>query len=214
MATFSGILARRIPWTEEPGRLQSIGLQRAGHYWSDLAYRNSFMTILGSFVFIQYIFVMCCIYMAQRFIPAKFETESHTPNFSKWELLKAATNFLNPESSRSACLFWTSLCLSVAARAVSPGRVFRVEFQSVLPQTEDQNWCWLGPFGRALTWLLPSQLLGVVYDASGQVLPPFRNTMPAVLLFTQTHYKFLELKRPHTLKFTWARLPQTGLPSV
>ena len=28
MATHSSILARRIPWTEEPGRLQSMGLQR------------------------------------------------------------------------------------------------------------------------------------------------------------------------------------------
>ena len=27
----SGILARRIPWTEKPGRLQSMGLRRAGH---------------------------------------------------------------------------------------------------------------------------------------------------------------------------------------
>ena len=27
MATHSSILARRIPWTEEPGRLQSIGSQ-------------------------------------------------------------------------------------------------------------------------------------------------------------------------------------------
>ena len=27
----------RIPWTEDPGRLQSTGLQRAGHNWSDLA---------------------------------------------------------------------------------------------------------------------------------------------------------------------------------
>ena len=25
------ILARRIPWTEEPGGLQSMGLQRLGH---------------------------------------------------------------------------------------------------------------------------------------------------------------------------------------
>ena len=25
------ILARRIPWTEEPGRLQSMGSQRVGH---------------------------------------------------------------------------------------------------------------------------------------------------------------------------------------
>ena len=31
MATHSGTLAWKIPWTEEPGRLQSIGLQRVGH---------------------------------------------------------------------------------------------------------------------------------------------------------------------------------------
>ena len=31
MATHSGILAWRIPWTEEPGVLQSMGLQRVGH---------------------------------------------------------------------------------------------------------------------------------------------------------------------------------------
>ena len=31
MATHSSILAWRIPWTEEPGRLQSLGLQRVGH---------------------------------------------------------------------------------------------------------------------------------------------------------------------------------------
>ena len=33
MATHSNILAWRIPWTEEPGELQSMGLQRAGHDW-------------------------------------------------------------------------------------------------------------------------------------------------------------------------------------
>ena len=31
MATHSSILAWRIPWTEEPGRLQSVGSQRIGH---------------------------------------------------------------------------------------------------------------------------------------------------------------------------------------
>ena len=30
MATHSSILAWEIPWTEEPGRLQSLGLQRVG----------------------------------------------------------------------------------------------------------------------------------------------------------------------------------------
>ena len=37
METHSCILAWRIPWTEEPGRLQSMGPQRVGHYRSDLA---------------------------------------------------------------------------------------------------------------------------------------------------------------------------------
>ena len=37
MATHSSILAWRIPWTEEPGGLQPIGLQRIRHHWSDLA---------------------------------------------------------------------------------------------------------------------------------------------------------------------------------
>ena len=31
MATHSSILAWRIPWTDEPSRLRSVGLQRVGH---------------------------------------------------------------------------------------------------------------------------------------------------------------------------------------
>ena len=31
IASHSSILTWRIPWTEEPGRLQSMGLQRVGH---------------------------------------------------------------------------------------------------------------------------------------------------------------------------------------
>ena len=31
MATHSSILVWEIPWTEEPGRLQSMGSQRVGH---------------------------------------------------------------------------------------------------------------------------------------------------------------------------------------
>ena len=33
MATHSSILAWKIPWMEEPGRLQSMGSQRVGHDW-------------------------------------------------------------------------------------------------------------------------------------------------------------------------------------
>ena len=31
METHSSVLAWEIPWTEEPGELQSMGLQRVGH---------------------------------------------------------------------------------------------------------------------------------------------------------------------------------------
>ena len=31
MATHSSFLAWKMPWTEEPGRLQSVGLQRVRH---------------------------------------------------------------------------------------------------------------------------------------------------------------------------------------
>ena len=31
MATHSSILAWKMPWTEEPGRLQSVGSQKVGH---------------------------------------------------------------------------------------------------------------------------------------------------------------------------------------
>ena len=48
MITHSSTLAWKILWTEEPGRLQSIGSQRVGH---DIAHVNfvedSFSTDLG-----------------------------------------------------------------------------------------------------------------------------------------------------------------------
>ena len=41
MATHSSILVWKIPWTEEPGGLQSMGLQRLRHDWSDLACQHA-----------------------------------------------------------------------------------------------------------------------------------------------------------------------------
>ena len=46
MAIHSSILAWRIPWTEEPGGLQSMGLQRVGHDWSNLAHTHAHTHII------------------------------------------------------------------------------------------------------------------------------------------------------------------------
>ena len=40
VATHSSILIWRIPWTEEPGGLQSLGLRRVGHNQGDLAHMH------------------------------------------------------------------------------------------------------------------------------------------------------------------------------
>ena len=46
MATLSSILAWRIPCTEEPGRLQSMGLQRVRHNWeTNISFRFIGMVI-------------------------------------------------------------------------------------------------------------------------------------------------------------------------
>ena len=41
VATHSSILAWRILWTEDPGRLQSMGSQRVRQEWDDLEHMHS-----------------------------------------------------------------------------------------------------------------------------------------------------------------------------
>ena len=43
MATHSSILAWKIPWTEEPGGLQSMDLQRVGHDWATSLHFTSYI---------------------------------------------------------------------------------------------------------------------------------------------------------------------------
>ena len=49
MATHSNVLAWRIPWTEEPGGLLSMGSHRVGHDWSDLAAAAAAVYLLSWF---------------------------------------------------------------------------------------------------------------------------------------------------------------------
>ena len=49
IATHSCILAWKTPWTEEPGRLQSVWLQRVGHDWAH-TFKDIAWTILKSLI--------------------------------------------------------------------------------------------------------------------------------------------------------------------
>ena len=48
MTTHSRILTWKIPWTEEPGRLQSTGSQRVGDDWATSQHTNTFQFIIKS----------------------------------------------------------------------------------------------------------------------------------------------------------------------
>ena len=66
VTTFSSILAWRIPWTEEPGGLQSIGLHRVRQDWSHLTCIQSSCFIFIFFIFFKVIVLIhwfcCCFY--------------------------------------------------------------------------------------------------------------------------------------------------------
>ena len=47
MATHSGILAWRIPWTEKLGGLQSMGPERVGHNWVTNTHTHTTTIMVG-----------------------------------------------------------------------------------------------------------------------------------------------------------------------
>ena len=66
MATYSSVLAWRIPWTAEPGGLPSMGSHRVGHDWSDLAVAAAALCDTVSFsLYISYslLYVFKCFYV-------------------------------------------------------------------------------------------------------------------------------------------------------
>ena len=61
MATHSSVLAWRIPWTEQPGRLQSMGSQRLEHDRSDLAHTHAVCPRGGTFALHQLEMNICVV---------------------------------------------------------------------------------------------------------------------------------------------------------
>ena len=104
MATHSSMLAWRIPWTEEPGRLQSIASQRVEHGWNDLAPTNNdvsmpsvtliiCMNLVSTFPLILRLFLcsedsatsFCLSYIIiYLFSFLKLQTLPHQPQKSQW----------------------------------------------------------------------------------------------------------------------------------
>ena len=74
MATHSNRLAGKIPWTEEPGRLQSMGLQRVRHDWATntSGYRKTIVWLLGYVDFLTYESFSKSLSLSDLSIPCSF----------------------------------------------------------------------------------------------------------------------------------------------
>ena len=70
MATHSSILAWKIPWTEQPGRLQSMGSQRVGQ---DLVTKQQQMTNINVLSCVSWLFIFPFLWNA--FYCAHFSIE-------------------------------------------------------------------------------------------------------------------------------------------
>ena len=86
MATHPNIPAWRIPWTEKPGGLQSTGLQRARHDWSNLAcmhakdFYSQVFVIKWIWVWIPNLSLAFCITLSNVF------TMNPSVNFCIWKV--------------------------------------------------------------------------------------------------------------------------------
>ena len=87
MATHSSTLAWKIPWTEEPGRLQSMGSQRGGDDWATFITWKKFLRWKENVMIIQICFYsnfiikllrVCCEYLPAAGVRI-FAAESSSP---------------------------------------------------------------------------------------------------------------------------------------
>jgi len=90
MTTHSSILAWRIPWTEEPGRLQSMGLQRVRHNWATKQVFKNFPSICQIMKNLMYSFSIK-LTKTKPTIPPKKQKTCHTQIYN-YDADQSSTN--------------------------------------------------------------------------------------------------------------------------
>ena len=93
MAPHSSTLAWRIPWREEPGRLQSMGSQRVGHDWAT----SLSLTFFEDFLYF-YFWLLWSLLLHSGFLYLQYTCFS-----LQWLLLSWSTGSRAWHSSCSAC---------------------------------------------------------------------------------------------------------------
>ena len=96
IATYSGTLAWKIPWTEDPGRLQFMGSQRVGRDWAT-SLSLSKLLLTWSTDWIRVHFIMYSIYQVELHETANTQPVLTVIYFKQiWRLFLRTTSFLTP----------------------------------------------------------------------------------------------------------------------
>ena len=109
LATYSSILAWKIPWTEEPGGLQSMGSQRVGHDWVS-THTHTLRSVLWP------------LKKSILYTPQKKEGGEHLNKGGRIVLL---STLLRPGLWRTVSSYWSRIC-----REKEPRRFFFFFFPS------------------------------------------------------------------------------------
>ena len=102
MATHSSILAWKIPWTEEPGGLQSTGSQRLGHDWVT----SLSLSIIGSHYY-QIIFTKCLLSARYFLICYLIKRHNNLERQTNSKAKKVNTGW-DPRSCPGCLCFWVA----------------------------------------------------------------------------------------------------------
>ena len=119
MATHSTILAWEISWWEEPGGLQSMGLQRVRHDWSDWACRHARTCM----------YVWCICWVVWEFINCELSRTSVGYILSSRPLLfKHSSHPLLPSCRKHVFVFSLRLLTSFLKACLNPFMFIHLEF--------------------------------------------------------------------------------------
>ena len=107
MAIHSSTIAWKIPWTEEPGRLQSMGSQRVGHDW---ATSLSFYRLLEDIEYNSLCYIASPCYFSILCIVVVIQLTSHVQLFvTPWTAARQASLSLTTSPSSSKFMFIASV---------------------------------------------------------------------------------------------------------
>ena len=141
MATHSSSLAWKIPWTEEPGRLQSMGSRRVGHDWATSLSLFTFMHWRRKWqpapVFLPGVFlpgesqgreslVGCCLWIAQG--RTRLKRLSSSSSSSKDYLFKVHWIYTTHLATKWISLAWKQhISVDSQARISCYSHIFRTQ---------------------------------------------------------------------------------------